>query len=65
MSKGHGPLTRAIDITLPRDTFVLLCRLVLQRVEADCRPADATRSAVVDEAIRVLAEQRGLLEEGP
>jgi len=54
------PITRLVQITLSRDAHVLLARIVLKRTEDDYPPSRTTKSALIDEAIRRLAEDEGI-----
>lgn len=61
---AHGnprPLTRLLQVTLPRESYVLLGQLIQKRVEQDYAPSKATKSAVMDEAITRMAIQEGLI----
>lgn len=56
------PLTRLLQVTLPRESYVLLGQLIQRRVEQDYAPSKATKSAVMDEAITRMAIQEGLID---
>ena len=61
--RGHGPIGRAIDVTVPKDIYILLTKLQLRRLEEDVRPSLASKAAIVAEAIWTLAVKEGLVEE--
>jgi len=56
-------LTRLLQVTIPRDAYVLLSKLIQRRVEKDYAPSKATKSAVMADAITRLAIHEGLVEE--
>lgn len=55
------PLTRLLQVTIPRDSYILLAKLMQKRVEQDYAPSKATKSAVMDEAITRMAIAEGLI----
>jgi hypothetical protein len=58
------PITRLVQITLSREAHVLLAKLILKRTEDDYPPSRTTKSALIDEAIRRLAEEEGIVMTG-
>jgi hypothetical protein len=54
------PETQALQVTFGRDVHVLLARLVANELEKGARPSQATKSAVVERAIRALAKAEGV-----
>lgn len=54
------PITRLVQITLSREAHVLLAKLILKRTEDDYPPSRTTKSALIDEAIKRLAEEEGI-----
>lgn len=57
------PLTRLLQVTVSKDVYVLLSKLMGHRVEQDYAPNKVTKSAVVSDAIIRLAIHEGLAEE--
>jgi hypothetical protein len=57
------PITRLLQVTLSRDAYVLLGKLIQQRVEKDFAPSKATKGAVIADAIVRLAVHEGLIPE--
>lgn len=61
MANGNGSkmtddqAPRTLQITISRETEILLARLCAKAVEEGQRPADCTKSKVLDRAIRALA----------
>lgn len=55
------PMTRALQITLSQSTHVLIMRLGARLVEKGYKPSLATKSAIIETAIRAMAEKEGLL----
>jgi hypothetical protein len=50
-------------VTIPREAYVLLGKLIQCRVEKDFAPSKATKSAVMAEAITRLAVIEGIIPE--
>ena len=61
--KKPRQLTRLLQVTIPRDAYVMLGMLIQKRVEKDFAPSKATKSAVMAEAILRLAIAEGLAKE--
>ena len=61
--KKPRQLTRLLQVTIPREAYVMLGMLIQRRVEKDYAPSKATKSAVMAEAILRLAIQEGLAKE--
>jgi len=61
----HQPrsLTRLLQVTIPRDAYILLGKLIQQRVEKDFAPSKANKSQVVADAITRMAVHEGLIPE--
>lgn len=65
---GPGPAdlgSRTLQITLGRDTEILLSRLCTHAVETGARPSACTKSQLIDQAVKALAEARGIKLDGP
>jgi hypothetical protein len=62
-SHKERAITRLLQVTLPRDTYILLGKLIQRRVEKDYAPSKATKGAVIADAITRLAVHEGLIEE--
>lgn len=63
---AHGkdrPLTRLLQVTISRDAYILLGKLIQKRVENDFAPSKATKSAVMEAAITALAIAEGIATE--
>lgn len=56
------PMTRLLQVTIPREAYILLGQLMQKRVENDFAPSKATKSAVMAEAIQRMAIQEGLID---
>lgn len=52
--------TRVMQITIDRETHVLLAKLVLARTQQDCPPSKVTKSALIAEGIQKLALAEGI-----
>lgn len=63
MNKKPRAITRLLQVTIPRDAYILLGKLIQRRVEKDFAPSKATKSAVMADAITKLAIAEGLIEE--
>lgn len=63
MNKKPRAITRLLQVTIPRDAYILLGKLIQFRVEHDFAPSKATKSAVIADAITKLAVVEGLIEE--
>jgi len=63
--KKPRQLTRLLQVTIPRDAYILLGKLIQRRVEHDFAPSKATKSSVMAEAITSLAVKEGLVKEAP
>lgn len=59
------PLTRLLQVTISRDAYILLGKLIQKRVEQDFAPSKATKSAVMEAAITALAVAEGVAEPEP
>jgi hypothetical protein len=59
------PLTRLLQVTISRDAYILLGKLIQKRVEQDFAPSKATKSAVMEAAITALAITEGVATEAP
>lgn len=56
-TKRRDELVREFTVNLPRDVYVQLSQLQLRRVEQNYRPREATRSAIICDAIRAMASR--------
>jgi hypothetical protein len=65
MAHKERKLTRLLQVTIPRESYVLLAKLIQQRVEQDFAPSKATKSVVIADAITRMAIAEGLAEEPP
>ncbi len=52
-----------MQVNLPKEIHVLISKLMLKRQEADVRPCDVTKSAVVADAITAAATAAGIVSE--
>lgn len=59
------PLTRLLQVTIPRDSYILLGKIIQKRVENDFAPSKATKSQVIADAITRMAIGEGLAVEPP
>jgi hypothetical protein len=57
--------TRILQVTVPRDTLILLQKILLKWTERDLPPAKVSKSQVVIEALRLLAVREGVLPGSP
>jgi hypothetical protein len=57
------PITRLLQVTVDRESYILLGKLIQKRVEQDTAPSKATKSMVVAEAIQRLAIYEKLIKE--
>lgn len=58
---SEKPIVRPLQLTVPQDVEILLQKIILKRTEAGTRPTDRSKSAIVAEAIRKLAQGEGLV----
>jgi hypothetical protein len=56
----HKPVTRLTQISLPEDCRILLAELALARTKLEHPPHAITKSGIIADAIRKLAELEGV-----
>lgn len=63
--KKERVLTRLLQVTIPRDSYILLGKIIQKRIESDYAPSKATKSQAIADAITRMAIAEGLVDEPP